>query len=125
MIKSGSQGKVSKGWIIFLLMICIAGYYLLPPIIKYGKLKYEIIEIAGEAGLYTDKQIASNIVSKAKKLNISLIEEDIIIDRNNKTEMISIELEYSYTIIFPGNYKYIKIFHPKTSRKYSRRRYQF
>ncbi|MFV1950748.1 MAG: hypothetical protein ACC630_02140 [Nitrospinota bacterium] len=125
MIKSGSQGAITKKGIFFLLVIGIVGYYLLPPIIKYGRLQYEITDIAGKAGLYTDKQIAANIISEAKKLNILLAEEDIVIDRNDKAEMIRIEIEYSDTIIFPGNYKYTLNFHPKIHRKFSRKKYQF
>ncbi len=125
MIKPGNQGAITKKGLFFLLVMGIAGYYLLPPIIKYGRLKYEIIDIAGKAGLYTDKQIASKILAEAKKLNIFLAKEDIIIDRDHKAEMIRIEIEYSYTIIFPGNYKYTLNFHPKVSRKFSRRKYRF
>lgn len=69
-------------------------------------LKTEVKDEAETASAYLDETLARRIVDKAAKWNVPLRREDIVIRRG--FDDVTVEVNYSVEIDFPGGYKRIK-----------------
>lgn len=97
------------GVIVLLLGILIA-YKLIPVKVKAAEMRDVVVDQAKSAGALSDKQIRATILRKAEELELPIESEDLSIDRGPND--ITIELEYTVPVDFPG-YVYNWNFHVK------------
>ncbi|MEJ5165935.1 MAG: hypothetical protein WHV67_02780 [Thermoanaerobaculia bacterium] len=96
-------GKINFGCIVMLLILIVVGYalYIIIPIkIKAAELKKTAEMYALQGSLYTREQIMTELVEKAKQLDLPVTEKNIKIEKSSS--FIKIDIYYTVPIDIMG-----------------------
>lgn len=94
----GQMGCV-VGLIVLALGIFIA-YKMIPVKVKAAELRQEVVDEAKSAGTHGDDKIRANILRKAREDELPVTEDNIKINRANNE--ITVDVEYTVPVEFPG-----------------------
>jgi predicted membrane protein len=97
------RGEGQFGCLVGLVVVALAGliaYRMIPIKVKAAELRDTIQDEARSAGQHNQKQIRRAILSKAEKLELPVEDENISIVR--KSAEITIDVEYTVPVEFPG-----------------------
>lgn len=97
------RGEGQFGCLVGLVLLLLAGliaYKLIPVKVKTAELRDTIIDESKSAGRHGDKRIKTDIIAKAKQLELPVTEDDIRINRTST--YIRIEVKYTVPVEFPG-----------------------
>ena len=101
--RRGMRGEGRVGCVVWLAIVAIVGYalYKIVPV-KIDNSTFEdfITEQASFGSIKSVKQIESEILAKAKDLNIPVTKENLTITKSR--EKIAIETHYDVNIVFFG-----------------------
>ncbi len=106
-------GKINFGCIVGLLILIVVGYslYIIIPIkVKAAELSKTVETFSLQGSLFTQEQIISQIVEKAKELDLPVTEKNIKVSKSSS--YIKIEVYYTVPIDIIG-YKTELKFNPK------------
>ncbi len=109
-----STGRISLRALIWLLILSSAlysGYKLSFPYISYYMLKTDVEEELKLSHMYSDDALRERIATKAATWKVPITAEDVKISRD--FDRLTINLEYSKTVVFLGRYKKKLNFHIK------------
>lgn len=87
------------GLILMLLAILVA-YKMIPIKVKAAELRQTVVDEAKSAGTHSDSVILQSILAKADSLKLPVTEDDVTINR--KSGSISVEVQYTVPVQFPG-----------------------
>ena len=96
-------GKINFGCIIGLLLLIVVGYslYVIIPIkVKQAELSKTVEWLSRQGSLYTPEQITTQIIEKAKELELPVTEKNIKVSKSSN--YIRIEVYYSVPIDIMG-----------------------
>ena len=97
------RGEGQFGCLVGIVLIAIVGliaYRMIPVKVKAAELRDTIVDDAKSAGRMNDKEIRASILSKAEQLELPVESDDIDIVRKN--QVITVVVEYTVPIEFPG-----------------------
>jgi len=106
-------GKINFGCIVGLLILIVVGYalYIIIPLkVKAADLSKTVETLSLQGSLYTKEQIVSQIVEKAKQLELPVTEKNIKVEKSSS--YIKVEVFYTVPIDIVG-YKTELKFNPK------------
>jgi len=86
--------------LILLLLAALVAYKMIPIKVKAAELRQTIVDEARFAGMRTDKKMRSEIMSRARELDLPLTDKDLTISRRG--ERIYVQAEYVVPVEFPG-----------------------
>jgi hypothetical protein len=113
----GERGEGRTGcvlWLIFVGLIAYLLYEVVPVRISAGQFQDAMQEQATFAASHSDKEIATELVTKASELRLPIHRDQLTITRTR--ESIAIEAEYTVPIQFFGIWTYPMSFHPLIGR---------
>lgn len=90
-------------WIIFGFLALYTAYMIVPTYLGYKMLKAEVKTEAGLAHHYTDGEIKSHIMEKARYWRVPITKKDI--DINRRRDTIAVSIVYSIDFNFFNRYK--------------------
>lgn len=96
-------GKINFGCIVMLLILIVVGYalYIIIPIkIKAAEFKKTAEMYALQGSLYTREQIMTELLEKAKQLDLPITEKNIKIEKSSS--FIRIDVYYTVPIDIMG-----------------------
>ena len=97
------RGEGQFGCLVGLAILLVAGliaYRMIPVKVKAAELRDTVVDESKSAGQHNDKQIMANILTKAEQLELPVTEKDVKINR--RASMITVEVEYTVPVPFPG-----------------------
>lgn len=100
---SRERGEGQIGCLFGLILLAVAGfvaYKIIPVKVKAAELRQVMEDSAKSAGMLNDDKIRAVILNKAHEDDLPVTGDDIKINRANST--ISIEIDYTVPIEFPG-----------------------
>ena len=100
---SAERGMVSFKvlfWLLVLFIVVHIGIKLVPMYINSERMKDEMSVKAELAQTLSDNEILTDLVKKAKELNLPIGQEDIVLTRNEDTHMMKISAKWDETVHF-------------------------
>ena len=97
------RGEGNFGCLIGIVVLVIAGvlaYKLIPIKVKTADLRDTVMDNARSAGNLNDGQIKSNIMRKAKELELPVPEENVKVRR--QSSIVYVDVEYDVPVDLPG-----------------------
>lgn len=97
------RGEGQFGCLVGLVLLLVAGlvaYRMIPIKVKAADMRDTVVDESKSAGVRNDKQIMANILTKAEQLGFPITEKDVKINR--RASMITIEVNYTVPVNFPG-----------------------
>lgn len=97
------QGEGQAGCLVGLIILALAAfiaYKVIPVKVKAAELRQEVVDEAKSAGTHNDVKIRDMILAKAREDNLPVGPDDIKINRHNSE--ITVQVEYTVPIEFPG-----------------------
>jgi hypothetical protein len=102
-IRRSERGEGNFGCLFGLVLLAIAAlfaYKMIPVKVKNAEMRAAIVDEAKSAGTHNDGVIREYIYAKAMEDHLPLSKDDIRINRTR--DEISIDVEYTVPIEFPG-----------------------
>ena len=100
-------------WLLVLFIVVHIAVKLVPMYIDSERMKDEMSVQAELAQTLKDDEILSNLVQKAKELDLPLGREDIVLTRDEDTNMMKISAKWDVTVHF-----FFDVYPPYTTRTY-------
>lgn len=100
-------------WLLVLFIVVHIGIKLVPMYIDSERMKDEMSVKAELAQTLSDNEILTDLVKKAKELDLPLGQEDIVLTRNEDTHMMKISAKWDVTVHF-----FFDVYPPYTTRTY-------
>ena len=100
-------------WLLVLFIVVHIAIKLVPMYIDSERMKDEMSVKAELAQTLTDNEILTDLVKKAKELDLPLGQEDIVLTRNEDTHMMKISAKWDVTVHF-----FFDVYPPYTTRTY-------
>lgn len=101
--RRGQRGEGQFGCLVGLVILLLVGliaYRMIPIKVKAAELRDEIVDEAKSAGQHNDKVIRASILSKAEQLQLPVTSDQI--DINRRAATITIDVQYTVPVNFPG-----------------------
>jgi hypothetical protein len=113
-------------WLLVLFIVVHIGIKLVPMYIDSERMKDEMSVKAELAQTLSDNEIMTDLVKKAKELDLPIGQEDIVLTRNEDTHMMKIsakwdETEHFFFDVYPPYTTKIYHFEPIIEADYSRK----
>lgn len=89
-------------WVVIFALAIYAGYKVVPPYVSYFMLRTEVRDEAKIAHMYTDGEVASRIIEKARTWSVPIERHEIKITRWR--DNIEIRIDYTVPVIFFNRY---------------------
>jgi predicted membrane protein len=86
--------------VIFIVLALFVAYKMIPIKVKNAEIRQVVTDEAKSAGTHQDGRIKETILAKAREDNLPITEDDIDIKRNNNE--ITIDVNYTVPVVFPG-----------------------
>jgi regulatory protein YycI of two-component signal transduction system YycFG len=86
--------------VVLLLLAILLAYKMIPVKVKAADLRATVVDEAKSAGMHSDAVIMQAILQKAKSNDLPVTEDDVKINR--KQGSITVEVEYTVPVQFPG-----------------------
>lgn len=102
MNEKGKAGAGTLVWIVIIAAAIYGGVKIAPPYIIYYMMRTEVENDAQTAHLYDDEKIANLILNRAKEFELSIEENNLVINRREGE--IEISLHYNTDINFLNQY---------------------
>ncbi len=100
-------------WLLVLFIVVHIAIKLVPMYIDSERMKDEMSVKAELAQTLNDNEILTDLVKKAKELDLPLGQEDIVLTRNEDTHMMKISAKWDVTVHF-----FFDVYPPYTTRTY-------
>ena len=100
-------------WLLVLFIVVHIGIKLVPMYIDSERMKDEMSVKAELAQTLSDNEILTDLVKKAKELDLPLGQEDIVLTRNEDTHMMKISAKWDVTVHF-----FFDVYPPYTTKIY-------
>ena len=100
-------------WLLVLFIVVHIGIKLVPMYINSERMKDEMSVKAELAQTLSDNEILTDLVKKAKELNLPIGQEDIVLTRNEDTHMMKISAKWDETVHF-----FFDVYPPYTTKIY-------
>ena len=100
-------------WLLVLFIVVHIAIKLVPMYIDSERMKDEMSVKAELAQTLSDNEILTDLVKKAKELNLPIGQEDIVLTRNEDTHMMKISAKLDVTVHF-----FFDVYPPYTTRTY-------
>jgi hypothetical protein len=116
--RRGARGAVSFGCIVWLAiagLVAYALYKIVPVKVQSAAFADFIQEESGFGSIKSLRQIESEVLAKAKELDLPVRKENLTVTRTK--DIITIEAHYVIVLeFFNGSYKYVWKFDPVSQR---------
>ncbi len=100
-------------WLLVLFIVVHIAIKLVPMYIDSERMKDEMSVKAELAQTLSDNEILTDLVKKAKELDLPLGQEDIVLTRNEDTHMMKISAKWDVTVHF-----FFDVYPPYTTKIY-------
>lgn len=100
-------------WLLVLFIVVHIAIKLVPMYMDSERMKDEMSVKAELAQTLSDNEILTDLVKKAKELDLPLGQEDIVLTRNEDTHMMKISAKWDVTVHF-----FFDVYPPYTTRTY-------
>lgn len=116
--RRGERGEFKIGCIVWLAIVALVGYAswkIIPVKVQSSQFQDFIQDESGFGSIKSVQQIESEVLAKARELNLPIRKENLTVKRTK--EYILIEAHYEITLeFFNGSYKYVWKFDPVAQR---------
>ncbi len=118
--RGGSRFKVYVVFVLLIVAIHI-GLKVVPMYMDYGKMQDEMTTKAGLAQILKDEEIRSDLVSKAKELDLPLTADSFVLNRDNDRRRMAISTKGGWDVelkFFAGYYTRTFHFEPSVEESF-------